>query len=508
MLAKTLHRLRRLNVTEGVMARRWLLTLVVVGACSSHRTAPLDGAAPSPDHARPADLERETSSRDNAAALDRPSLDAMPDSGWAIAAGGLYPDHAQGIAVDDKGSVYVTGYFRDTVAFGATSLTSHGWSDIFVAKIDAATGNVVWASSAGGPDEDQGSAIAIDSSGNVYVTGFFSKAAQFESKTIQSSGLLDIFVAKYSPAGKLLWVIPAGGMDSDRGHGITVDGKGDVLLSGTFRVKASFGAITLTTAAGYEAFAAKISADGAFGWAVCPSGEGFDDGQRIAVNAAGDAYVVGSFIGKTTFGASQLVGSSPGYADVLLFKVSSAGVPLWAVSAGGAGFDGGDGVAVDGSGTVIIAGNFSQTATFGAFTLHSVGGPDVFAAGLSPDGTFHWATSGGGAGVLVATDIAVDALGFSYVTGFFTKSPTFGASTLVSQGQGDVFVARFSPAGVRLSATSAGGLADDRGFGIALDGSGYAYVAGWFQGGPHSYGKRQLTSKGSDDLFVWKLIRP
>ena len=129
------------------------------------------------------------------------ALDGLPESvkvsgrtgnststwAWAVKAGSSDEDYGNGIAVDSVGSAYVSGYFQGTAAFGITSLTSSGAKDIFVAKLSS-SGSWLWAVKAGGSGEDGGEAIAYDSSGGVYVTGYFeSDSATFGSTNLSKS---------------------------------------------------------------------------------------------------------------------------------------------------------------------------------------------------------------------------------------------------------------------------------------------------------------------------------
>jgi hypothetical protein len=484
---------------------------LLLAACSRPSPGVVDGSPAAADRALEAvdsRLGEPPPRAEDARALDSTRPDALSFNTWAVALGGQSLDQARHVAIDKQGFLYLTGSFRGSAAFGTTKLTSKGWSDVFTTKLDPSSGGVIWVRAGGGGGEDHGHGVAVDSGGNVYVTGFFTQTASFDGTTIKSAGDSDIFVAKYSSAGALLWLIPAGGAEADQGERVIVDGNDEVYLCGTFRGSASLGPATLAVKSGYEAFAAKLGPDGTWRWATAPVGDGFDHGHGIAVDGGGAAYVIGTFHSQTRFAGKQLRASSQGLADVMVFKVSSDGEPLWAVSAGGPDFESGAAIAVDASGLVHIAGNFFGNASFGPFTLHAGSGPDIYAAALSPDGEFQWAVEGGGPKVLVATDLAVDSLGSSFVAGFFTGSAWFGPSHLVSKGLGDVFVARFSPAGVRASATAAGGAADDRGFGVAVDKSGHACVVGWFEGGPHAFGQAQLTSAGGTDAFVWRLLGP
>ena len=144
-------------------------------------------------------------------------------------------DREFGIAVDGSGNVYVIGHFRgDTAIFGSTTLTNAGSYDIFIAKLNV-SGDFLWAKQAGGSSYDYGYGIAVDSSGNVYVTGDFSDTATFGSATLTSLGWGDIFIAKLNDSGDFLWAKQAGGYCGVMGLGIAVDGSGNVYVTGWFR---------------------------------------------------------------------------------------------------------------------------------------------------------------------------------------------------------------------------------------------------------------------------------
>ena len=102
---------------------------------------------------------------------------------WTVKAGGSDSDQGSGIAIDSSSNAYITGYFRDTATFGSTSLNSSGSFEIFVAKLSS-SGSWQWAVKAGGSSDDGGYRIAIDSSGNAYITGGFSDSATFGSTSI------------------------------------------------------------------------------------------------------------------------------------------------------------------------------------------------------------------------------------------------------------------------------------------------------------------------------------
>ena len=435
----------------------------------------------------------------------------MKGSLWAISAGGSLNNLGEGIAVDSKGNNYVSGSFQGRTTFGNTTLTSNGNSDIFVAKVDP-TGKFIWAQSAGGTLSDSGAGIAVDSVGNIYMTGAFQGTVAFGSTTLTSKGSYDIFVAKVDPKGKFIWAKSAGEASDDFGAGISVDSTGNSYITGSFYHYATFDSKTVSSgcmikASCAEIFVAKVDPKGEFLWVNSAGGPGRDVGTAISVDGTGNSYVMGEFTvttwGPTIFGATYLTKG-----DSFVAKVDPKGKFIWAKSAGwlGLGFWVYDGcqISVDNTGNSYITGRFRDPMTLGANTLTSRGSIDIYVAKVGPNGKFIWATSAGGTSLDSGIGISVDSNGNSYVMGDFSGTATFGATTLTSKGESDIFVAKVNSSGKFIWAQSAGGTADVLGRDIAVDSKGNSYVSGSFSGST-TFGTTTLSSNGNSDIFVWKL---
>jgi len=357
---------------------------------------------------------------------------------WARNAGGISADYGRSIAVDGSGNSYVTGYFAGTATFGSTSLTSSGGEDIYIAKLDA-NANFLWAKKAGGTNGDKGLSIAVDGSGNSYVTGYFQDTATFGSTSLTSSGLSDLFITKLDSNGNFLWAKRAGGTSIDAGFGIAVDGSGNSYVTGSFDGTATFGSTSLTSYGSSDLYITKLDTNGNFLWAKKAGGTSGDSGLGIAVDGSGSSCVTGYFTGTATFGGLPLTGSG-GY-EMFFTKLDANGNFLWANGAVSTNVVIGNGIALDGSANSYVTGYFAGTATFGSTSLTSTG-YDIFITKLDANGNFLGANQAGGAGEDSGYGIAVDGGGSSYVTGYFQGTATFDGISILSSGSNDLFVSK------------------------------------------------------------------
>jgi len=394
---------------------------------------------------------------------------AQPTLMWAKQMGEASSDQGFSIAVDDSGNVYTTGYFQGTADFdpgaGVFNMTSAGFTDIFVSKLDL-LGNFVWAKQMGGVSGDQGHSIAVDSSGNVYTTGRFEGTADFDpgagTFNMTSAGSADIFVSKLDLLGNFVWVKQMGEASWDNGYSIAIDDSGNVYTTGDFGGTVDFdpgaGTFNITSAGFNDIFVSKLDASGNFVWAIRMGGDSLDWGYSIAVDGSGNVYTTGRFQSIADFdpGAGTFNMTSAGFDDIFVSKLDLLGNFVWAKRMGGAEWERGYSIAVDGSGNVYTTGYFLGTADFdpGAsiFTLTSAGARDIFVNKLDLLGNFVWAIRMGGTEWDYGTSIALDGLANMYIMGdqysdTVDFDPGAGLSTVSNTGFEANFIAQYDNSG-------------------------------------------------------------
>ncbi|MGC8864882.1 MAG: T9SS type B sorting domain-containing protein [Bacteroidales bacterium] len=236
-------------------------------------------------------------------------------------------------------------------------------------------------------------------------------------------------------------------------------------------------------------------------WNLARSGGGIgnDAGRFIRTDAASNFYVYGTFSGSATFGSTTL--TSNGGLDLFLAKYNNLGTLQWVKQIGGSLDDEPGGLAFDSLGNIYLAGSFRVMAYFGPQQVFSQGESDVFVARYSSSGTLQWVQTGGGIFEDKALAIDADASGSVYVAGYYQGIAGFQGFTLNSSGSEDVFVARYSNSGNLEWVSSGGSASPDRATGISQAINGDIMVTGTFQN-TATFGSLSITSQGGNDIFV------
>ena len=437
-----------------------------------------------------------------------------PNLAWGTFLGGADSDSGYGVAADTADNVLVAGR-TDSGGWvsGGFDTGQNGDSDAFVAKLTS-TGAHLWSTYMGGTESDRAEGVAVDGSNNVFVAGLtYSAGWAAGGWDTTHNGGIDAFAAKLTSAGTHSWSTYLGGSGTEMGHGIAVDGVGNVLVVGeTASHGWTAGGYDTTYNGGYDAFAVKLTNAGAHTWSTYIGGTARDDGCGVAVDGANNVVVVGD----TGSGAADwCVGGYDttynGSVDAFVVKLSSAGAHTWSTYVGDDSYDYGQGIVTDGSNIYATGYTYSTGWVAGGHDTTYNGDRDVFVIKLTSAGGHSWSTYLGGANDDRGNDVAVDGAGRVVVTGL-TDSPGWVAGGFQIKGgkkAWDAFVVSLQASdGAHRWSSYLGGKADDVGNNIVVDSTDAILVTGWTKSGkwkPALAGGYDPTYGGVSDAFVVKI---
>lgn len=469
---------------------------------------------------------------------------------WANRFGGEQADYGNSVAVDHLGNVYVIGNFVDSASFDPTGTAAslvgslfklvlpngnpagNSQNSIFLVKYDA-QGKYVWARSFFGKQNASGADVAVDTAGNVYITGSFSDTADFNPGTtvnnLISKGIKDsrgintpnAFLAKYTTDGDYMWAKNITSNDAVYSNSIAVDISGNAYVTGSFSGVAYFNSSSnvVTGANGAsDVFLAKYDKDGNYIWVNNMGGTSGNTGYGVALSNS-HVYLTGNFTGSISFDPkNSAITSSNGGIDAFLAKYDTAGKYKWAINIGGNGTDFGYSVAVDAAENAYVSGRFQQTIKFNPLdtTVRATSKALVnsYLAKYDSAGKYVWAKPILSTAVGYGLSTALDAAGNPYITGYFGGTVDFNpggtpVEVIPTGNSAQLFVAKYSASGDYMWSRNTGSSGFTWGDAMTVDESGNAYVAGHygtnlavdFDPGPDSF---KLTAKGGDG-FVLKL---
>jgi gliding motility-associated-like protein len=333
---------------------------------------------------------------------------------WSKSFGGPQSDRALSVAVDGSGNVLVSGFYTNTIDFGnGITLTSNGAQDAFLAKFDLA-GNPLWArtgGSSGGSDRANG--VAVDQSGNVFITGQFSGDADFSGISLNATdGTVDAFIVKYDPNGNALWGKKGTGDNLDRGIAITTDNSGSCYATGQFSGNFVLDNVYTNTIQN-ALFVVKYSSDGNEEWFRWGGGSEESVAYDIASNGS-NIFITGDFGSSLSLlGDGAVVDVSSGYSSsIFITSISAGGNYNWTTTSGSNSNVSSRGIDVSSSGSIAIAGWFECTLDdysqeYGEATFNSIGARDAFSAFYTSSGSFDWARNFGSRSNVICNSVAI-----------------------------------------------------------------------------------------------------
>ncbi len=391
---------------------------------------------------------------------------------WAVSFGGPLDDEVYGLAVFPNGDVAVGGRFMPGATFAGTALPNAGFSDVIVARLAAATGQVVWLQTFGGPYHDIAYSVSVGPTGDLLVAGGFNDTIAFGSTTLVSAGDFDVFVARLEGnTGSVIWASRGGGSHTDYARSVTVDSAGDAVATGfNFSTDGTFSNNPDATD-GDNIFLAKyVGADGGMVWG---NGYGQIESMGFSVRAAGTDLLLAAAVGTyADFGNGQVVQAPEAESAVALVSFDALGTAQWSEVFGGGppvGSSWSYGMDLAADGTIWLAGAFSGLAALApvpgtsllqvnsdsqGWALDDAGTPmlqagwpwprDAFVGHYTATGDPIWTRHFGGHGQDLAAAIAALPDGGAIAVGSFSQRIDLCTSVMTSDGGLDAFVLRLS----------------------------------------------------------------
>jgi len=412
--------------------------------------------------------------------------------------------------------VYTAGTFYGTADFdpgAGTATVLGGTPSGFLQALDANGALVYHAEQKSSNGRDYAIDSALDGNGNLYIVGAISGAVDFDTSAdtnIVTGNYVDTFIAKFDPAGGVVWFTTYDGPASFQA--LAVDGSGNVYLTG-----GSYAAYAFYP----DILVVKLDNTGALQWQQTYGNvANFTElGKDITVGSNGNVYVTGNFGGSVNFGGPTISGTN---GDAFVLNLDASGATVWARDLGGNGGDYGTGIAVDDSSNVFVTGTFASTVDFdpgpGTASRTVAGAFDIFVEKLDPSGNFVWVSTSGGPATDASTAITLGGNGDVATAGYFEGTADFdpGPGTLNLSTTGntdeDAYVQVLDSTGALAWATRTGAaVGDDRGIDLNVDGSGNYSIMGHFllpadfDPGPGTVNLSPVSEPGHPDVFVQKL---
>jgi hypothetical protein len=408
---------------------------------------------------------------------------------WARTAGGAGDDEADYIAFDLEGNVYVSGYFKSSVlTLGDKTFKNNGsdGADMFIAKYDP-SGKLVWVKTAGGSMEDEPLGISVDKSGNVLIRGYFeSSVITFDGTELKNNNTDDVsmFLVKYSSSGNLLWAKSAEVLAT--GHDL--DDLGNVYVTGeVFKgVKTSFDDKAFTSLED-GTFIAKYNQEGKVQWVRKGIGS---EPISISSDATGNVWVTGIITKKQHVMESNqaLINVGPDRtSDIFISKLNSDGKILWEKTIGGQGDEEPRAHYLNSLGQMYLVIRYTSiNLSLGKSDHKNGGGDDIMLLKFDPSGNILWSKGAGGSGHDNPIFLVSDASENIYIVGhYYSNTITFDHLTLDNVGLNDIFIVKFAPDSKVLWAKTTGGSHHDYPNGLLVDRLNNIYLIGEFNSSPN-----------------------
>jgi hypothetical protein len=335
-------------------------------------------------------------------------------------------EESNGVAIDSSDNVYITG----TTSIGLNGISYIGGWDVFLVKYNSA-GVIQWTKLIGGTETEFGYDVAVDPSGNAFVTGYTSGTLDGTS-----AGMSDIFLVKYNSSGVKQWTRQLGTSGHDYGYAVAVDSSGNAFVTGYTPGGLDGNSFQGTNTP--DTFLVKYNSSGTKQWTEQVGEGAYNVGYDVTTDSSGNAYVTGYTRGTIDGLTNQ------GGVDMFLMKYNSSGTRQWSRMLGTSEDNYGNGVALDSSNNIYVTGVTED----GLDGNTSAGEDDIFLVKYNSSGTKQWTRQHGTSANDYGKKIAIDAKGYIYIVanGY---GGIDGNTNSGSEGWGDIYLLKYNSSGVK-----------------------------------------------------------
>jgi hypothetical protein len=445
---------------------------------------------------------------------------------WANNIGGNLADQPVNIISDSLGNVYVSGSYNTTsLRIDSLSLINSGSNDTFIVKYNS-SGVSQWAKKISGTGNEAPVNMALDTTGNVYVSGIYaSPILTIDSFSLTNSGSTNTFIVKYNSSGVAQWAKKIDGIGNQAAVNMVLDTTENVYISGIYTASIlTIDSFSLTNSGSNDTFIVKYNSSGIAQWAKKIGGSGDDRPVNMVLDTAGNVYISGHYRSSTLsipglIGLISRQGTSDNI-DALTVKYSADGTPQWLKGIGGTTNDQSVSMVVDSTGNLYVSGFYSSSFLNFSFSTQTgddisriinsnSGNEDIFIIkSLNGNAGYVWIKTIGGTLNDRPLNMVVDSAGNLYVSGtYLSPILTIDTLTLTNSGSTDTFIVKYNSLGAVQWAKKIGGTADERPVNMALDRLGNVYISGNYNSPILIIDTFSLTNSGnsgSTDTFIVK----
>lgn len=422
---------------------------------------------------------------------------------WVQLLGGNGSDYVSKIVLDQQANSYGIGHFSDSL----NQISSFGNTDILIFKYNS-TGQLLWVKQLGSIGEDLGKDIAINTNGDLFITGHYRNTLYYDNDSLTSAGNTDVFVAKLDLQGNISWIKSMGNAGFETGTSIACDLLGNSYVAGTFEDSLAVDNQNLQTYGSLNNFILKLNPSGTLSWHNSLSTPTFDNLKDIQLDANGNVYLVGHFRTVLLGSLGQL--NSNGDQDALLLKLDANGQLLWWKNQGGALADFGFALKIQAP-YIYWTGVYQDSMLVNGLPLISAGEFDAFLIQADLQGNSNWIQQVDGLDDSKAFDLATTNEGKVYLAGYFEGTALWANDSFSSRTPrhvpSDVFISEYDSNGNYIAVQAFQGPMSDFATGIVAMDSVF-YVAGVCQDSIYFDSLLEISQANSSDIFIAKYHQP